>query len=276
MGHIHSSNKIANQTQTHQPTNAFNQINSKLGIHRLALSTGKKINSAEGKAAGFFIGRTLQAQNRVLAVAMNNVGDARSSLSVAEGGATSILDILETMKTKSLQAASGTLSDADRAAINDEISALRNEIDDIVAITTFGDQALLGGTELSIQTGAETTSTESVDVSASSHDAESLGVDSVDVSSQTGGTDSLSSIDTAMATVKSTVSSLGSHQARLSSKENHLAQAITGAEEARSRIMDADFAKEQMEVMKLKMMQQATMASAAQSGVSAQSVMALM
>ncbi len=275
MGPIPNSNKIANQNQTHQ-LNSFNQINSQLGIHRLALSTGKKINSAEDNPAGFFIGRTFQAQSRGLAVAMNNVGDARSSLSVAEGGANSILDILATMKTKSLQAANGTLSDADRAAINDEINALASEIDDIVASTTFGDQALLGGTELSIQTGAETTSTESVEVSASSHDAASLGVDSVDVSNQAGATDSLSSIDDAMATVKSTVSSLGSHQVRLSSRENHLAQAITGAEEARSRIMDADFAKERLEVMKLQMMQQATMASAAQSGVATQSVIALM
>ena len=119
-------NKIAGQQQNNQILNNINKVNKQIGIHQNRLATGKKINSAEEDAAGFVIGHTLQARNRGLAAAMSNIGDARVSLSVAEGGAINVLDILETMKTKAIQAANGTLSDADRAAINNEITRRRN------------------------------------------------------------------------------------------------------------------------------------------------------
>jgi len=217
----------------------------------------------------------MQPRNRGLAAAMNNIGDARVSLSVAESGAINVLDILETMKTKAIQAANGTLSDADRAAINNEISALADEIDDVVDETTFNDIELLAGTDLDVQSGAETTDTESVEVSSSDHHSSELGVSEVDVSSSENASASMDSIESAIATVKSTVSSLGSYQTRFAHKENRLARAITNTEAARSRIMDADFAKEKMEEMKEKIKQNTTNAVNAQAQLSAQSVLKL-
>ena len=275
MAAIPDLNKIAGQQQNNQLLNNINKVNKQIGIHKNRLATGKKINSAEEDAAGFVIGHTLQARNRGLAAAMNNIGDARVSLSVAEGGAINVLDILETMKTKTIQAANGTLSDADRAAINNEISALADEIDDIVDETTFNDIELLAGTDLSVQSGAETTDTESVEVSSSDHHSSELGVSEVDVSSSENASAAMASIESAIATVKSTVSSLGSYQTRFAHKENSLARAITNTEAARSRIMDADFAKEKMAEMKEKIKQNTINAVNAQAQLSAQSVLKL-
>ncbi len=272
---IQDLNKIAGQQQNKQLLNNINKINKQIGLLQNRLSTGKKINSAEEDAAGFVIGHTLQARNRGLATAMNNIGDARVSLSVAEGGAINVLDILETMKTKAIQAANGTLSDADRAAINNEIAALADEIDDVVDETTFNDIELLAGTDLAVQSGAETTDTESVEVSSSDHHSSELGVSEVDVSSSENASAAMDSIESAIATVKSTVSSLGSYQTRFAHKENSLARAITNMEAARSRIMDADFAKEKMEEMKEKIKQNTTNAVNAQAQLSAQSVLKL-
>ncbi|MCH8019200.1 flagellin [candidate division KSB1 bacterium] len=275
MAAIQDLNKIAGQQQNNQILNNINKVNKQIGIHQNRLATGKKINSAEEDAAGFVIGHTLQARNRGLAAAMNNIGDARVSLSVAEGGAINVLDILETMKTKAIQAANGTLSDADRAAINNEISALADEIDDVVDETTFNDIELLAGTDLSVQSGAETTDTESVEVSSSDHHSSELGVSEVDVSSSENASAAMASIESAIATVKSTVSSLGSYQTRFAHKENSLARAITNTEAARSRIMDADFAKEKMAEMKEKIKQNTINAVNAQAQLSAQSVLKL-
>ena len=272
---IEDQNKIAGQQQNNQLLNNINKVNKQIGIHQNRLAIGKKINSAEEDAAGFVIGHTLQARNRGLATAMNNIGDARVSLSVAEGGAINVLDILETMKTKAIQAANGTLSDADRAAINNEISALADEIDDVVDETTFNDIELLAGTDLAVQSGAETADTESVEVSSSDHHSSELGVSEVDVSSSENASAAMDSIESAIATVKSTVSSLGSYQTRFAHKENRLARAITNTEAARSRIMDADFAKEKMEEMKEKIKQNITNAVNAQAQLSAQSVLKL-
>ncbi|MCH7755821.1 flagellin [candidate division KSB1 bacterium] len=276
MAAIQNLNKIAGQQQNKQILYNINKVNKQIGIHQNRLATGKKINSAEEDAAGFVIGHSLQARNRGLAAAMNNIGDARVSLSVAEGGAINVLDILETMKTKAIQAANGTLSDADRAAINNEISALADEIDDVVDETTFNDIELLAGTDLSVQSGAETTDTESVEVSSSDHHSSELGVSEVDVSSSENASAAMASIESAIATVKSTVSSLGSYQTRFAHKENSLARAITNTEAARSRIMDADFAKEKMAEMKEKIKQNTINAVNAQAQLSAQSVLKLL
>lgn len=275
MATIQNLNKIAGQQQNNQILNSINKVNKQIGIHQNRLSTGKKINSAEEDVAGFMIGHTFQARNRGLAAAMNNIGDARLSLSVAEGGAINVLDILATMKAKAIQAANGTLSDADRAAINNEISALADEIDDVVDETTFNEIELLAGTDLSVQSGAETTDSESVEVSASDHHSSDLGVSEVDVSSSENASASLASIESAIATVKSTVASLGSYQTRFSHKENRLVRAITNTEGARSRIMDADFAKEKIEETKEKIKQNTINAVNAQAQLSAQSVLKL-
>ena len=275
MAATQNSNNIAGQQLNNQLLN-LNRVNKQIGIHQNRLATGKKINSAEDNAAGFVIGHTLQARNRGLATAMNNVGDARISLSVAESGATDVLGILETMKTKAIQAANGTLSDADRAAINNDISALADEIDDVVDSTTLNDIALLSGAEISVQSGAETTDTESVEVSSSDHHSSDLGVSDVDVSSSDSASASLASIESAIATVQSTVASLGSYQTRFAHKENNLAVAITHTEAARSKIEDADFAKEKMEEMKEKIKLDTTNAVNAQSQLSAQNVLNLL
>ena len=275
MTSIPNLNNVAGQQLNNQLLN-LNRVNKEIGIHQNRLATGKKINSAEDDPAGFVMGHTLQARSGGLATAMNNVGDARVSLSVAESGATDVLGILETMKTKAIQAANGTLSDADRAAINNDISALADEIDDVVDSTTLNDIALLSGAEISVQSGAETTDTESVEVSSSDHHSSDLGVSDVDVSSSDSASASLANIESAIATVQSTVASLGSYQTRFAHKENNLAVAITHTEAARSKIEDADFAKEKMEEMKEKIKQDTTNAVNAQSQLSAQNVLNLL
>ncbi len=269
-------NQIGGQQQNNQILHNMSRVNKEIGIHQNRLATGKKINSAEDDVAGFVISHTLQARSRGLATAMNNVGDARVSLSVAESGATDVLGILETMKTKAIQAANDTLSEADREAINNDISALAEEIDDVVDSTTLNDIALLSGAEISVQSGAETTDAESVEVSSGDHHSSDLGVSDVDVSSSEDAGAALASIESAIATVQSTVASLGANQTRFAHKENNLSQAITHTEAARSKIEDADFAKEKIEEMKEKIKQDTTNAVNAQSQLSAQNVLNLL
>jgi flagellin len=78
-----------------------------------------------------------------------------------------------------------------------------------------------------------------------------------------------------MNTVKSSISSIGSFQSRLSTKEATLSTAITNTEASRSRVMDADFAKEQLQALKLQIMQQTATASLAQANAAPQVVLSL-
>ncbi|MCG8606992.1 flagellin [bacterium] len=269
--------RIGGNIQALQSLNSLNKINGELGIRQLRLATGKRINSAEDDAAGFVISRTLQARGKGLATALNNVGDAKSMLSVAESGLENILDILETMKEKVTQAASDTLSATERNAIDDELDALANEIDDIVDETTFNGISLLSGKQITLQTGANTSDVLFVTVTSADHDSNVLGVKdaSLDTSSAANASTALSNVNSAITTVKNSIASIGASQARLSTKEQTLSSAITNTEASRSRIADADFAKELLEALKLQILQQTATASLAQANAAPQVVLSL-
>ena len=255
----------------------MNVINQELGIRQLRLATGKRINSAEDDAAGFVISKTLQHRGKGLSVALGNVGDAKSMLAIAEGGLDSILDILETMKEKVTQAASDTLGSSERNAIENEIDALTSEIDDIVDETTFNGSGLLNDVDKTIQTGEATTDSLVVAVTTQNHTAGALTVAdaNITVSSASFSSAALANINTAITSVKNSIAAIGSYQARLTTKEATLTNAITNTEASRSRIADADFAKEQLEALKLQIMQQTATSALAQANAAPQIVLSL-
>ena len=269
--------RICGNIQAMQALNSLNKINQQLGIRQLRLATGKRINSAEDDAAGFVISKTLQHRGAGLAVALGNVGDAKSMLAIAEGGLDSILDILETMKEKVTQAASDTLGSSERNAIDNELDALTNEIDDIVDQTSFNGISLLSGKQLTIQTGEATSDSLFMTVTAADHDSAALGVidASIETSSAANASTALGRVNAAITTVKNSIASIGSYQARLSTKETTLTNAITNTEASRSRIADADFAKEQLEALKLQIMQQTATSALAQANSAPQIVLSL-
>jgi len=108
------------------------------------LSSGYRINKAADDAAGLAISSSLTAQVRSLNVASRNTSQATSLLQVAEGGMDQIGNILGRMKELATQAASannaGSLTD-----LNNELTAMINEIDRIANSTTFNGTALLTG-----------------------------------------------------------------------------------------------------------------------------------
>lgn len=121
------------------------------------LSTGNKINSAKDDAAGLQISNRLVAQTRGLDVAMRNANDGISIAQTAEGAMQESTSILQRMRDLSLQSSNGSNSGDDRMAIQEEVSALQDELNRIAETTSFGGRKLLNGTfgEAAFQIGAD-------------------------------------------------------------------------------------------------------------------------
>ena len=121
------------------------------------LSSGYKINSAKDDAAGLQISNRLTAQTRGLDVAVRNANDGISMAQTAEGAMKESTSILQRMRDLSLQSANGSNSDADRVAIQEEVTALNDELNRIAETTSFGGTRLLNGTfgTKSFQIGAD-------------------------------------------------------------------------------------------------------------------------
>ncbi|MEM1116230.1 MAG: flagellin [Bacteroidota bacterium] len=95
----------------------------------------------------------------------------------------------------------------------------------------------------------------------------------LDLTDDTGVASALTTIDSAISSVNRSASSLGDVQNRLDFKAQNLETSMNNYDAARSRIEDADFAKEQMEIVKLQILQQTGSAMFAQANAAPQSVL---
>jgi flagellin len=85
----------------------------------------------------------------------------------------------------------------------------------------------------------------------------------------------ITTLDSAIKSLAKSIQNVGDSNARLSSKEESLSLGISNTEATRSRIEDADFAKEQMSMMKLQILQQTSVSSFSQANSAPQMVLSL-
>ncbi|MDC5703571.1 flagellin [Vibrio europaeus] len=133
------------------------------------LSSGYKINSARDDAAGLQISNRLNAQSRGLDMAVKNANDGISIAQTAEGAMNETTNILQRMRDLSLQSSNGSNSRSERIAIQEEVTALNDELNRIAETTSFGGNKLLNGTF----------GTQSFQIGASSGEAVQLSMDSM-------------------------------------------------------------------------------------------------
>nr|WP_086941120.1 flagellin [Thaumasiovibrio occultus] len=121
------------------------------------LSSGSRINSAKDDAAGLQISNRLMTQSRGLDVAVRNANDGISMAQTAEGSMQESTSILQRMRDLSLQSANGSNSAEDRVSIQEEVTALQDELNRIAETTSFGGTKLLNGTfgSRSFQVGSD-------------------------------------------------------------------------------------------------------------------------
>lgn len=129
--------------------------NSQVSKSLEKLSSGYKINRAGDDASGLAISEKMKAQIKGLETASANSQDGISLIQTAEGALTEVHDMLNRMVELAGKAANGTIdTDTDRAALQDEMNALLDEIDRIAQSTDFNGIKLLDGSMGGGKTGA--------------------------------------------------------------------------------------------------------------------------
>jgi flagellin len=268
-----SGSRINTNIAAYNALNALNAANNQLGIHQLRLSTGKRINSAGDDPSGYVISKKMEGRIRSLSAALDNAGDANSVFGVAEGGFQTLNDLLVQIKEKQTRAANGAMGTDELDAIAGEINQLMTEIDDINAQTKFNGTVLFGGAyTATFQIGEDATETLSVAFSVATGSNALLGVAAGSVTNANIGT---LTVDTGIGTVSGELGKIGAAMNRLVVKEQNLTTAITNTDAAKSRIMDADVAKEQIQAVKLQFLQQTATAQLAQANSTPQVFLSL-
>lgn len=164
----------------------INSTSNALNTSMQRLSTGSRINSAKDDAAGLQISNRLANQISGLNVATRNANDGISLAQTAEGALQQSTNILQRIRDLAIQSANGSNSDADRAALQKEVSAQQAELTRIAETTTFGGRKLMDGSfgTSSFQVGSNAYETINVTVK----DASAKAIGSYQVNSETGNT----------------------------------------------------------------------------------------
>ncbi|MZI92049.1 flagellin [Vibrio sp. CAIM 722] len=129
--------------------NAQRYLNKSSGSQEAAmekLASGNRINNATDDAAGLQISNRLMEQSSGLNMAIQNAHNGISVAQTADGALDETSQLLRNMRDLSLQASNGSNSQDDRKAIQQDVTAINNEINHIAKTTTFAGDLLLNGT----------------------------------------------------------------------------------------------------------------------------------
>ena len=248
------------------------------------LSTGLRVNSAKDDAAGLAIANRMDAQARGMNVAIRNANDGISLAQTAEGALGQVTDMLQRMRELAVQAANASNTSADRTSLNQEFSQLAAEVDRTLTGTRFNGSAVLAGSagSLQFQIGANNATTDQITITTSNMATNSTitavtgTAGTIAGTTATAATAMIATLDTALTTINSERATYGAIQNRFEAVISNLQIGAENQQAARSRIMDADFAKETANLTRAQILQQAGTAMLAQANAAPQSVLSLL
>ncbi len=254
------------------------------------LSSGLRINSAKDDAAGLAIADRMNTQVRGMNVAVRNAGDAISMAQVAEGGLSTMNDMLQRMRELAVQASNATNSAGsagDIAKLDNEYKQLGAELSRMLDATQFNGEKILNGSasyvfQVGANAGAENQITiANGDISLSGNAAFSAvasgGASATLITgTASANTANIAALDAAISAVNDRRASLGALQSRFENTISYLRTASENQSAARGRIMDADFAAETANLSRTQILQQAGTAMIAQANQQPQSVLKLL
>lgn len=258
---------------------------SSLAVSMQRLSSGLRVNSAKDDAAGLAIADRMNSQIRGMTVAMRNANDGISLAQVAEGGLSTIGDMLQRMRELTVQSINSTNTSSDLASLNQEYVQLGAEISRTLSSgVQFNGVAILNaGSGFSFQVGAnsgQTIDVASGDISLSGSSITGVfgtgAASALDTTANANNAARLTAIDAALTTVNERRASLGAVQSRFENTVSFLRGAVENQSAARGRIVDADFAVETANLSRSQILQQAGTAMIAQANQAPQGVLALL
>lgn len=272
------------------------------------LSSGLRINSAKDDAAGLQITDRLTSQIQGLQQGNRNANDGISLAQTAEGALDEMTTMYQRIRTLSAQAANGSNTESDRAALQLEMRELGEELNRVASDTTFGGTNLLNGSfKAEFQVGANANQVISMtmtgvtsfdgsvvtmnsftvsDVAAVASDiagtaagqallafanASSLTFTSVDKAQSI-----LAGVDAMIGVIDAKRAELGAIQNRFSSTIRNQTNIVENLSSARSRMRDADFATETANLTRAQILQQASSTILSQANQRPQSALSLL
>jgi len=281
--------RIFNNTASVNAQRILGVNNTRLAQSIERISSGIRINRGADDAAGLAISEGLRSDIRALRQATRNANDGMSLVNVTEGALNEQSSILIRLRELASQAATGTVGSTERATIQLEFSALRDELTRIAQTTEFNGIGLIDGNLASsvsstshtmIQIGIDSTANSRLDLNSTlgldAVTASTLGIATLSVTASAEALTALTTIESAIASVTRARGKVGAVQNRLQRSVSALSISAENLQAAESSIRDADIAHEIAQLTRNQILVQTSTAMVGQSNLIPQSVLQLL
>jgi len=281
------------------------RLQSNLRLHNQALTraterlaSGSRLVNSKDNPVKKYEAQNAESEIRTGEKAKQNSHDGAALLQIAEGTCGEVQSILQRIRELSVQSASDTLSSTERHFLNIEAGDLLKEIDRITAGTTFNTKQIFGnigdsfsdesrdlkdwnpfikrdaaGNEFragilhigpSANPGKYHDANE-IKVSIPELSAKTLGLNTLSISYQNGATKAIDDLDSALNSLGTVRSYMGSLVNRMERQIENLEEKNITKNDHVSKIRDADFAQESTNLLTAQIQQQAAISILAQS-----------
>jgi flagellin len=281
--------RIFNNTASVNAQRLLGINNNRLAQSIERISSGIRINRGADDAAGLAISEGLRSDIRALRQATRNANDGMSLVNVTEGALNEQSSILIRLRELASQAATGTVGSTERATIQLEFSALRDELTRIAETTEFNGIGLINGNLASsvsstshtlIQIGIDNSTNSRLDLNSTlgldAVTSSTLGIASLSVTASAEALTALAQINSAISSVTAARGKVGAVQNRLQRSVSALSISSENLQAAESAIRDADIAEEIAQLTRNQILVQTSTAMVGQSNLIPQSVLQLL
>jgi flagellin len=226
------------------------------------INTGLKVASAKDNGAIWAIAQNQRATSGSLDAVKDSLQRASSTVDVALSAGASVSDLLLQMKQKALAASDTTLDTNSRTALNDDFKSLRDQITKAVTNADFNGANMLknGGAQiqaLANADGSQVISVQAQDLSLGAPGGALANITSTSsIGTQTTAFNMIATVDSAITSVSSALSKLGTGSKALSSHLSFVGKLQDTIDAGVGNLVDADLAKESAKLQALQTKQQ--------------------
>ena len=238
----------------------LDQTNASLMTTQNAINSGLKVASAKDNGAVFAIAQNMRGDVAGYSAVTDSLNRGTSSVDVALSAGQSISDLLIEMKSKALAASDASLDTASRSALNEDFTALRDQIASVVSNATFNGFNLIDGSSTGgISVLASSDGTKKITVAGQNM---SLGGSIVSIAStgniatQTTAATMVNTVETSLKAVNSALAQLGSGSKKLSIQATFVQNLSNTLQTGIGNLVDADMATESAMLTSLQTKQQ--------------------
>ncbi|MEI8377388.1 MAG: flagellin [bacterium] len=242
----------------------FNNATNDISVLMEHLSTNMRVNRSSDDPSGMALSNNLRKQISSIAVAKTNSQTGVSMLQTAEGDLNTIKNNLTTMKSLIIQAKTGTVTTAQRAAYNATYQSAVAEINRIATSSNYSNIKLLDGTNstassIVLQVDINNSADNKIDISSSFSRAvaTALGISATSsISTVSFATTAETQVNTAYDKILLQIAQVGGFASRLNSNIARLDVKSENLQASDSVIRDADIASDTAKLTKKQILQQ--------------------